>query len=267
MIRSVAVFGIFEILCALMACESLAGTSGGVKSPGTAGVQMAQIKASGVLSKPDGKGPFPAVVLLHSCGGFGSHVKETWPRFLNGLGYVTYAVDSFGPHGRTRCSGAWVRDPDAKLVRSKEAYAGLGHLAKQPFVDANRVAVIGFSLGAITIKDFATWGMKSKGGRDFKAGVMMYGACVNLVPKSGMIPLLVINGDRETKLFVGTCRALKGKPGVSVHVLKNTAHAFDREQFTRTRYDLANNPMLYSAKATKKARALIKAFLAQHVGR
>ena len=67
---------------------------------------------SGLISKPDGKGPFPAVVLLHSCGGFTSHVTSDWPSYLTGLGYVVLSVDTFGSRGFARCPNPYgVRIP------------------------------------------------------------------------------------------------------------------------------------------------------------
>ncbi len=58
---------------------------------------------SGLLAKPPGDGPFPAVVLLHTCGGLQPHVITDWPDYLTGLGYVTLSVDSFSPRGIRRC--------------------------------------------------------------------------------------------------------------------------------------------------------------------
>ena len=48
------------------------------------------------LSKPDGPGPFPALVLLHGCQGVSPQVKD-WARWLADRGYVAFVVDSFGP--------------------------------------------------------------------------------------------------------------------------------------------------------------------------
>ena len=48
----------------------------------------------GLIAKPEGKGPFPAVVLLHTCGGLRPHVYTDWTNYLTALGYVTFSVDS-----------------------------------------------------------------------------------------------------------------------------------------------------------------------------
>jgi hypothetical protein len=54
-------------------------------------------------SRPYGGGPFPAVVVLHSCIGMTGHFTGIADR-LSSWGYVALAVDSFGPSGITdRC--------------------------------------------------------------------------------------------------------------------------------------------------------------------
>ena len=56
----------------------------------------------GHLSGPKGDGPFPAIVLLHSCGGLGRS-SEVWTARLVDWGYVVLNVDSFGPRGEATC--------------------------------------------------------------------------------------------------------------------------------------------------------------------
>jgi hypothetical protein len=50
---------------------------------------------TGILSLPDGKGPFPAIVILHGCDGI--RARETgWASRLNHWGYAALIVDSAG---------------------------------------------------------------------------------------------------------------------------------------------------------------------------
>ena len=94
----------------------------------------------------EGRGPFPAVVILHSCGGFTSHVTNDWPSYLTGLDYVVLSVNTFGSRGYVRCPNPYHFD---RATFVKDAYGALDYLAAQPFVDGNRIAVMGFSLGAV----------------------------------------------------------------------------------------------------------------------
>jgi hypothetical protein len=49
----------------------------------------------GYLSKPEGDGPFPAIVYLHGCGGLSASTRSRVGHLLTGWGYVSLAVDSF----------------------------------------------------------------------------------------------------------------------------------------------------------------------------
>lgn len=58
------------------------------------------------LYRPEGNGPFPAVVLLHTCGGIQPHISD-WGQRLKESGYVALAVDSFTPRGARIVCGNW----------------------------------------------------------------------------------------------------------------------------------------------------------------
>ena len=97
----------------------------------------------GYLRQPNGAGPSPAVVLLHSCNGNAQRLDERWGKLIAAWGYVTLTVDSFGPRGlKNTCSSGAVVD------LALDAYRALGFLVQQRFVDSSRVAVLGFSQGA-----------------------------------------------------------------------------------------------------------------------
>ncbi|MFH1726320.1 MAG: prolyl oligopeptidase family serine peptidase [Elusimicrobiota bacterium] len=99
-------------------------------------------KMVGVLSRPQGpKGRrFPAVLLLH---GFpGSEKNVDVQRALMGRGIAGFAPHSSGTWG----SGGLYRF--STLV--DQARAGLRVLARQPWVDARRMAVFGASMGGWT---------------------------------------------------------------------------------------------------------------------
>ncbi|MCV0424706.1 MAG: hypothetical protein K5905_04490 [Roseibium sp.] len=59
----------------------------------------------GHLSKPEGNGPHPALILLHGCGGIHqSHFD--WAAHFNQQGFATLVVDSFRPRSLiSDCAG------------------------------------------------------------------------------------------------------------------------------------------------------------------
>ena len=223
---------------------------------------------SGVIAKPEGTGPFPAVVLLHHCGGLTDNLIVDWPDYLTSLGYVTLSVDSLGPRGFVHCS-------DSLIEQDQDAYGALDYLASLPFVDKERIGVMGFSMGGNTIDDLVRQEFKTESGLNFKAAVNMYGFCHNLfVYTTGppgifelSFPTMVIVGELDRR-HVLSCEAAAGKsPHIKVHVLPDTHHSFDNERYTSLRYDSFGNSALYSWEATKKARELTKVFLGEHLGR
>ena len=64
------------------------------------------IALKGALRRPEGRGPFAAVVLLHSCDGNFRRVDDRWGKTIASWRYVTLAIDSFGPRNiEDSCTG------------------------------------------------------------------------------------------------------------------------------------------------------------------
>lgn len=215
---------------------------------------------SGVIAKPEGTGPFPAVVILHACGGVTQHINAGWPTYLTGIGYVVLAVDTFGSRGYGKCPNP-VSSFSTLFV--KDAYGALDYLAKQPFIDANRIAVIGFSAGATHINNALIPGRVRKSGeRDFRAAIAFYGRCAAIA--KGSIALMEVIAEHDSYSW-GCTNKLTMNPQIEVHVLAGAYHAFDSPEYSG-RTDPGGNRMLYSAAATNEAREYAKAFLKKHLG-
>jgi dienelactone hydrolase len=86
------------------------------------------------LSKPDGPGPFPAVVIMHDCSGLGprsSGAPDRWARELLRQGYVVLILDSFTTRGHP--DGVCInplpsRNDVSPSRRVYDAYAALAYL-------------------------------------------------------------------------------------------------------------------------------------------
>jgi hypothetical protein len=57
------------------------------------------INLVGHIRRPEGAGPFPAVVLLHGCAGDWRGMDSRWGARLIEWGYVALSVDSYSPRG------------------------------------------------------------------------------------------------------------------------------------------------------------------------
>src|SRR6201982_273652 len=108
------------------------------------------------LLKPDGPGPFPAVVIMHDCSGLGprsSGAPGRWAKELVGRGYVVLMPDSFTTRGHPDgvCTdGSRGRDDVSPGRRMRDAYAALAHLRALPYVDGAHVGLMGGSHGGST---------------------------------------------------------------------------------------------------------------------
>jgi dienelactone hydrolase len=103
-------------------------------------------RIQGDLAKPEGAGPFPAVVGLHGCAGMHDTTKQRLADDLVAWGYVVLLVDSYATRG---IDHACTSTASATFLRRRpDAYGALVFLARQSFVDPHRVAAVGFSAGA-----------------------------------------------------------------------------------------------------------------------
>jgi dienelactone hydrolase len=185
----------------------------------------------GYLARPSAQGRHPAVVLLHWCSGFSEHDIHA-ASMLRGWGYVALALDSLGESNL--CAGGGGAMPEAQ-----DAYAALHYLAAQDFVDPDRVAVMGWSMGGGAVLTAVEQGGLSTGQElRFKAAIAYYPPCAY---SSGTMtaPTLVIVGENDDWEPAGPCRAMAAHqsdigitrtPGgapVTLVVLPGATHSFD----------------------------------------
>jgi dienelactone hydrolase len=138
----------------LAAAALIAGCAGGATIATTAGGPADHIPIA--VQKPDGPGPFPAVVIAHDCSGLGprsSGAPARWARELLGRGYAVLMPDSFGTRGFpdgvcTDASPSRVNVSPA--ARARDAYGALAHARTLPDVDGRRVGLMGGSHGGST---------------------------------------------------------------------------------------------------------------------
>ena len=236
--------------------EVLIGPAGFAADPSTK-----QIPAE--VIKPEGPGPFPAVVILHDCSGLGprsSGAPKRWAGELVSHGYVAILPDSFSPRGHRDgiCSvPPQQRHPGVTPVhRADDAYATLAYLRTLPYVDGNRVAVMGGSHGgASTLATMVAPQAKDKG---FLAAAALYPACaLNMggwrVDLSGDYapagPVQILIGELDDWTPAASCRKLaeaaqKAGHPVTIKVYPGAHHAFDSanpERYVASRVN-ANAP-------------------------
>jgi dienelactone hydrolase len=208
-----------------------ASDSGSVWFRGAGG----SVALSGDLRFPAGQGPFPAVVLMHGCAGLGN-AEGGWAVALHGYGYATFVVDSFAGRGLQEvCTNARTL---LSTRRIPDAYGALRILATHPKVAPNRIALMGFSHGAIAALTSATvWAKETyspRGGPAFRAFLAFYPYCNAVIPEMSRIsaPLRIHTGELDDWTPARTCqdlvRAFKEAGfDAEITVYPNAHHSFD----------------------------------------
>lgn len=101
----------------------------------------------GVLFTPAGKGPFPAIIVIHEWWGLNDWVKEQAAK-LSGEGYVTLAIDLY--RGKVATTPEMAHEimrgvPEDRARR--DLHAAFEFLASQPNVKKDRIGTIGWCMG------------------------------------------------------------------------------------------------------------------------
>lgn len=93
-----------------------------------------------------GSDRLPAVILVHGSGGVNAS-HERWAQELNSIGVATLILDTFS--GRGIVSTVNDQSQLHSLAMMVDAYRALGALASHARIDPDRIAVMGFSKGAV----------------------------------------------------------------------------------------------------------------------
>ena len=165
----------------------------------------------GELRIPSSTVPVPAVILVHGSGGLSLSI-ERWAQELNTIGIAAFLLDSFSGRGIT----STVEDQSKLhgLVMMVDAYKTLGILTKHPRIDANRIAIMGFSKGAIAAvyssnERFRKLYAPVDGAR-FAAHIGLYTPCnvsYHDDDKLTGAPIRLFHGISDDWVAVGPCRS------------------------------------------------------------
>ena len=227
-------------------------------------------RIQGDLAKPDGAGPFPAVIVLHGCAGMHDTTKQRLADELVAWGYVVLLVDSYATR---RIDHACISGAFAMFVRRwPDAYGALAFLARQTFVDPQRVAVVGFSAGArVTLSVAETNSFEQflpEGNLRFRAAAAFYPPCKQAVGRPG-IPTLIFIGALDDWTPAADCSdkvASWGSDGPSIELViyPGAYHGFSYQHLQpgRTMFD---HWLEYNGEAADNASHRLHQFLYRHL--
>jgi dienelactone hydrolase len=221
----------------------------------------------GLLRRPAGTGPFPAIVLLHSCNGNWKRLDERWGRQIAPWGYVTLTVDSFGPRGlESTCTSGSPAD------MAFDAYRALDFLVRDPSVDSSRVAVLGFSQGGwLALSSVEQGVVEHSSPNKFRAAAAFYPPC-RTIQGNLTVPALIMIGDLDDWTPAEGCRLLaeggddygvsrrrEGAP-IKLIVYPGAWHAFDAPTL-KTPRELLGHHLEYNQTAADQSAVALHAFL------
>ena len=222
----------------------------------------------GILNKPQGQGPFPAVVILHGCSGIEGMKKylHIWAQRLASWGYVSLMVDSFGPRGESDiCDGnrVFLIPPN---VRAQDAHDAKSYLVELSFVNRNQIALMGWSHGGWTVLFTIdeTVSIQNRGD-PFRSAIAFYPYCSTYL-RNLDAPLLILIGELDDWCPAGMCQ-MRMPSGTTTHevtlkIYPQATHCFDFEGIDTSK---EGNRLLYNPEAANDAIEQVKQFLAKYV--
>lgn len=183
-----------------------------------------------LLARPPGPGPHPAVVMLHGCSGRDTRQGALMPReadwaarFL-AAGYTVLLPESFAARGQGSQCGVRERAILPWRERRADAAGAQAFLAAQPFIDAGRIALSGWSHGGSTV-------MGSLDLPGYAAFVAFYPGCSRSLRARGPLPAapaLLLIGAADDWTPPEPCQAFAAlAPGLRFVAFPGAHHGFD----------------------------------------
>ena len=194
-----------------------------------------------VLFRPDGAGPFPAVIGLHGCEGLlesgtvAGRYRD-WADHLTAAGFVVLYPDSYGSRGLGPQCAIRRRAIRTDHERVADANAARRWLQAQSYVKPDHVTLVGWATGGVS----ALWTVRRKAAlpkadkTDFRSAVEFYPGCRRLdnAAWSARVPTLILIGAADDQSSAQVCQRMVAgahgrSAGTSIVVYPGTYHDFD----------------------------------------
>lgn len=218
----------------------------------------ARLEANYRLQKPQGDGPFPAVMLVSGCSGFSFGVYDRVEELLLAEGFVILRVDYLAARGFSSCY---------LNVSTEEVASDIGiaseYLRSQTFVKKGAINVLGWSYGGGGA--LASLSETQERKPAVVDAVIAYYPYCNDVPIWALeVPILVLFGDKDNVVSSAVCKSLISRlPNqklVSFRVYPGAHHGFDNPNLPpEMQYSFGT--LGYKADAAKASWKEIERFL------
>jgi dienelactone hydrolase len=213
-------------------------------SSGPEPVEISQdnVMLKAMLFRPDGAGPFPAVIGMHGCEGLlgrNGTVEarySDWAEHLTKAGFVVLYPDSYGSRGFGSQCSIRRRTVRTDHERVADANAARRWLQAQSYVKPEHVSLLGWATGGISV----LWTVRRRAAppktdnSDFRSAVAFYPGCRRLdnTAWSARVPTLILIGAADDQTSATVCQRMvagaRGRSaGTSIVVYPGTYHDFD----------------------------------------
>ena len=203
---------------------------------------------TGYLYKPEGPGPFPAVIGMHGCNGLVDPDGKVFPLYGAWGENSRRMAISFScrtPGSRGHGDLCAVQPPSARPVQPnrevpRDSYGAMAYLRTRPDVKPNSIAILGQSLGAASMFYAIAEGARPKelaAEQDFRAAIAFYPVCQPFLaqepkwkPRQRMLFLM---GEADNFTPAAPCKELiaaiaaSGGPPIETRWYPGVYHSFD----------------------------------------
>ena len=185
--------------------------------------------------------PVPAMVIVPGSGGIAPGREHEYAAWFNERGVAAFVVEYYEPRGFGKDSNYMIRTSSVtEFDLIADAYAALRLLQTSPYIDPERIGIIGFSYGGMAARlamDRRIGQALAPESAPFSLHIDVYGPCFQDLQSTdvGTAPLLTLRGTEDASNDLPACldreeelRALGTE--VTAIVYEGAGHAWEIER-------------------------------------
>ena len=225
---------------ALVLTFLLAGGIAKAGGPEPVEIRDGDFTLKAMIYRPEGAGPFPAIIGLHDCSGLtnssgavASKYRE-WAQQLVKNGFIVLFPESYSSRGIGSQCTARNRPVRPDHERVADANASRRWLEQQPDVRADRISLLGWSNGGSSVLWTVRPQRRTDDKPDFRSAVALYPGCRRLdsTAWSTRVPTLILIGAADDVASPQDCEHMvagaKGRSArITIMVYPGAFHDFD----------------------------------------
>ena len=229
-----------SLATALVLVLLLAGADARAGGPEPVEFRDGDVTLKATVYRPEGTGPFPAIVGMHDCAGLTNSAGAVaakyrdWAQLLVKDGFIVLFPESYGSRGFGNQCATRNRPVRPDRERVADANASRRWLEQQPDVRADHISLLGWSNGGSSV----LWTVRPQPKRDdkpdFRSAVALYPGCRRLdsTAWSTRVPTLILIGAADDVASPQDCEHMvagaKGRSArITIVVYPGAFHDFD----------------------------------------